>query len=717
MPNANNNGSTLVQEAIEVRGEGSVNSILHSAMGVVLRRRRMLTAISGTIFALLTVVIALMPSKYEATALVKIDPTHSAAMGQMTDQTSLPDTLMVDTEANVMQSKDVIRAVVNKLDLANDPDLNEGVTPLPANASPDERAAYVDSIVDNVIKELTVSRDKSTYIVSIAYDSPNPRKAAQIANSIAEAYIESSVGRRSGTAERQAQGINEDLKKLSDQATAADQALAQYRAQTGLVDTSGGNQSVTDKQVGPIATSLATAEALAAEANSAYAVAKAQQKSGGIESVSAVLSSDVVHNLRIQRATLLSAKAEADARYGPKHPETIKIVNQLNEIDQQISAEANRIVAGLQNAATAATAQSQSLRGSLNQLRSAQSTDLRYSAAAETLKAKAATAHDSYSILAARAQAIGQIAASSLSQAQIVEAATAPDKPSKPKRLLLLLASLLGSVSLGLAVIAAQEVVSAGMQTSNELRTLGLRMLAAVPKLDLHESMAEQEVVTQPMGAFAEAYRMLRRAINVSELSSQQVIIVTSALPQEGKTASALSLAQVMAMAGSKVVVVDTDVRHPSIGKRLNTDGEVGIVEVIRGEVDIETAIVSSHVPNLDVIPVANSLFSPEDLFAGEAFEKLIADLRTRYQYVVLDSPPLLGIADARVIAKVGDAVVMAVRWGATPRGAVEAALEFLRIDGAKILGAIYTIVDATSENYGVSYYSSKYKNYYVEGE
>ena len=374
-------------------------------------------------------------------------------------------------------------------------------------------------------------------------------------------------------------------------------------------------------------------------------------------------------------------------------------------------------MAGLQNAATAATAQSQSLRGSLNQLRSAQSTDLRYSAAAETLKAKAATAHDSYSILAARAQAIGQIAASSLSQAQIVEAATAPDKPSKPKRLLLLLASLLGSVSLGLAVIAAQEVVSAGMQTSNELRTLGLRMLAAVPKLDLHESMAEQEVVTQPMGAFAEAYRMLRRAINVSELSSQQVIIVTSALPQEGKTASALSLAQVMAMAGSKVVVVDTDVRHPSIGKRLNTDGEVGIVEVIRGEVDIETAIVSSHVPNLDVIPVANSLFSPEDLFAGEAFEKLIADLRTRYQYVVLDSPPLLGIADARVIAKVGDAVVMAVRWGATPRGAVEAALEFLRIDGAKILGAIYTIVDATSENYGVSYYSSKYKNYYVEGE
>lgn len=703
-------------------GAESISSIFRQVVDILRLRWRTLAAIIIGVTLIGTVLVLMMTPKYEAVARVKIDPSKSAALGQITDAaTSFPDQAVVDTEVSVMRSHDIAVSVTQRERLLTDPEFTRNLPPLPPHPTSAELTDRTETVAQALLGKMSATREKATYIVEIGFLSTDPQRASRLANAFATAYMDASLNRRNGTAGRQAEFLQKRLGELSSQATAADQRLAAYRAATGVVQTAGGASStVIDQQIAPLAGQLATAQSDAAAALAKVATARAQIRTGGIDAVSAVLDSEVIKNLRSQRALLLAEQGEVMTRYGPKHPETLKTNQQIRTIDQQILDEASRVIGGLESQARAASARAASLQSSLNVLRGQQSSNTRASAMAETYERQADSSKQAYDRLAQQAQTSDQAASSSLSQAQIVENAIPPSRPSKPNKPLLLVATFMLAVLAGLGTVCVQELTSSGLRSVADVRRLGIDVLATVPKLtgsELkdggHDASPAEQIATKPMSSFAEAFRVARRSLMSPSGHQPRVVAITSTLPEEGKTTSSLSLARVMAMAGERTLIIDTDLRRAGLRQALAVQPERGLIELLHGNAILEQVIFADQVVGLDVLPVAHANFSPEDIFSGEAMPNLLAHLRDKYDRVVLDCAPLLGVADARTIALLSDAVLVAIKWNATPRNAIATALGWLTRDHAPVVGALLTMVDPAVEAYGALYYSSKYAKYY----
>ena len=255
------NTSTLDEPGFQsAEQQSGFSAIMKSALSALRRRWLMLAFIILLIFGATVIAVTMMTPKYSAMTRIKIDPSQSAALGQLNEQNGSPDQAIVDTEVSVMRSLDIARAVVKKEHLVGDREFSAGLPDVraPGPGAPD---AQVEEVARAVLLAMTAQRERATYIVELSIASSDPAKAARIANTFAEQYIAASLDRRSGTAERQADFLTGQLKALSDKAADADSRLAQYRAGAGVVTTGVGSatSTVTDQQIAPLAGQLATA--------------------------------------------------------------------------------------------------------------------------------------------------------------------------------------------------------------------------------------------------------------------------------------------------------------------------------------------------------------------------------------------------------------------------------------------------------------------------
>jgi succinoglycan biosynthesis transport protein ExoP len=682
------------------------------------RRWKTLAAITLVVMLAVLAVVMLITPQYVATARLRVEPTQGALVGQVPTGSNMPDQSIVETEASVMRSHDLAVQVVRKLNLAKDSEFTKDMPPLPANAAQADRDARIDDVADVVADNVSVSREKATYVIDLSFKSVDPSKAARLANAFADAYIESNLSRRAGTASRQAAMLQGRVRGLATAAQNADAQLAQYRASAGIVGE--GAVSVTDQQISPLAGQVATAESEAAAARSKLAVAQRQVAGGGSTAVSAVLGSNVISNLRAQRATLVSQFSEISTRYGPRHPETLRVKEQLQAIDQQIQDEATRVIGGLQSDASAATARAASLRGELQRLKGAQAVETRSTVAADSYKRRADAAHQAYNQAAELAQRTNQIAANPLSQAQLVEGATIPQKPSAPNKKMLVIAGVGFALLLGCIAVAGQELLSSGLRTRGDMERLGVPLITAVPlqgKPRGRDRISPAEsLVNAPFTAYAEAFRTIRSTLTIGSEQPIKVVAFVSSLPGEGKTTTSLSLARVMALSNERTLIIDCDTRRAGLGALLGAKADAGLVEVLRDGVSIDLAISRDVVGNLDFVTVTSASFVSADLFSGDRARDLIQTLRGRYDRIILDTPPLLGVADARAIAALADAVILVVRWEKTHANAVRSALEVLDRGQAPLIGSVYSMVDPNASVSGASYYSNRYAPYYQQG-
>jgi succinoglycan biosynthesis transport protein ExoP len=221
-------------------------------------------------------------------------------------------------------------------------------------------------------------------------------------------------------------------------------------------------------------------------------------------------------------------------------------------------------------------------------------------------------------------------------------------------------------------------------------------------------------VADRSTSLFSESLRMARASIfGVRTAKPVKVIAFTSAVPAEGKTTTALALSRMLAINGSRTLLIDCDVRRASLRSLTGAEAKAGLVEILEHGALASDAIVSDTVEGLDLLTVLRPYYSSEDLFGGENMARLLQELSGQYDHVVLDLPPVLGLADSRFVAALADAVIMVVRWGKTPLGAVSTAVQQLQADEAAIMGVIMTMVDPSSEAIGGMYYSQKYGSYY----
>ncbi|MGE4324105.1 MAG: AAA family ATPase, partial [Sphingobium sp.] len=308
-----------------------------------------------------------------------------------------------------------------------------------------------------------------------------------------------------------------------------------------------------------------------------------------------------------------------------------------------------------------------------------------------------------------------QATQNSSAQAVVIERAQPPLSPAFPNKPLILALGLVAAVVVGGGTIAMQEMLVTGMQTVEEAENiLGIPVLAAVPKVGRVGNPAD--ILTErPTSLFAESLRIARASIlGVRGTRPPQIIALTSALPGEGKTTTALSFARTLAMNGARTLLVDCDVRRASMrGLLPHANVASGLIELLHGEATLDEVIQPSGTENLDHLLVRSPYFSSENLFGDGKMEGLLAQLRQRYESIVLDLPPLIGLADGRFIAALADVAVLVIRWNATPADAASSALGWLKSDGANPVGSIYTMVDTSAEAIGGLYYSKKYSAYY----
>lgn len=680
----------------------AVAEMFRLGLGTLKKRWLALVTVVSTIFGLGMLGIFFLPSDYSSTARIRIDPSQNPLAGRPLHANALA-TESIATEISRIRSIDIATQVVTELGLIQDPSFHRIVAEEGSitTHSAEERARI---IAEALLQNLTVRREDQTYILSVTFSGRSASQTADIANAFARLYLVAAVQSDLGRAQRQADSYRLRMEAVGAEARAADAAVADYRANAGLTrpqvrgEGEGNSQQeiyrLSDPRIGPLSTNLAQARSSAAAARAVASSARRQIAAGNIEGVVQVRESRVITQLRRQRAQIMSDAAQIQARYGSQHPEMSRIGNQVSAINLQIKDEAERIVASLEANALAAEARVASLDAAINTLQSERGEALRAEVTASSLERAATDRHAAYDAVSRGYVDSIQATQNNVPQASVIQQATTPPFPTSPNKQLLAALALVVSLVAGVGTIALQESLASGLRTIDDIEAqFGVPVLTAIPSV--RQNSPADLLLTAPSSQYAEAFRIARAALTASSATQNlRVIAITSAVPGEGKSTVALSFARIFAIARKRTLVIDCDVRRGSLFDITASNGpEVGLVEVLRGEAQVNEAIATGELEGLDHLFVLKPYFSSEDLFAGDRMKGVLDSLRPHYDMIVLDLPPMVGLADGRYLAALADAVLLVVRWDETSVQAVDSALATLRLDGVEPAGAIYSQV------------------------
>lgn len=737
-------GSGYETSNAPVNDTGALSFDLNIAIATFRRRFRLFAAVAVVVFAAVVLFTLQQTPRYTATAQVMLDVRKEQVTDMSAVLSGLPaDSAVVDTEVEVLKSRSLAARVVKDLKLEQDPyfnpylpsakgatawfsSLKKAAAPV-AVTDPAELQRRRERIVDNVLSGLKVRRAGLTYLISIEYTHTDPRRAADLANAFANLYLTEQLEAKFDATQKANEWLDTRVGELRDQVAQADAAVQQYKIANNLLSAEGA--TLTEQEISGLNQQLALSRAAQAETDARLAIARQQLARGSTgEDVGESLNSPVVQQLRKQRAEKSAQVADLSGRYGDRHPDLLKAKRELADIDTQIQAEIRRIISNLEAQAQVARQRTGSVAASVSQSKGTLAGNNRAAIGLAELERKAQSVKTLYETLLSRFKQTTTQEGIEQADARVVSPAKIPTRASYPKPSLNLALGLVLALGAGLASIVLAEILMAGLFTEDEVeRRLGLPYLGAVPSLDttvddaktLRGMTPPEYLMAKPLSSFAESLRKLRASILFSKVGETvKVVAVTSSLPGEGKTTTTFSLARTLATSGAKVIVVDCDLRQSAISQFLKEPAQVGLLEVLNGVATLDQALINDE-SGAQILPLAKSAYTPRDVLGSAAMHRLLQELRNRYEIVLLDTAPLLAIADTRILAPHTDAVVMLVRWKKTPVKAVQSALALLQGTRAFIAGVALTQMDLKAQSrygYGDSYYYyANYRKYYAD--
>lgn len=720
---------------------------LRAALGLLWRRKGLLlaTVLLTTLGASL-LALQLTP-RYTAAAEILIAP-RTAKVVDIEDvlEALRPDRTTVQTEVEVLRSRTLAETVADRLGLVRVPEFNRRLRPPslrepgrwlsslldatgPVTPEEAERMAR-DETVDALIDALTVEAVKISRVVSVAVTSEDPELAAAIANTLADTYLDEQLLAKSRATRQASVWLNERVAALREQVEASNQAVEDHRQAHGL--TQAKDTILVEEQISDVNTRLIAAQAETAGADASLRQARELMASeGGIYGAADVLASPLIQNLRLQEAQIAGDAAQMTAEYGPRHPKMINIAAELSDIRAKIGSEVERIVHGLENAVNVARTRERTLEGSLEALKAEASRLTSAQVRLRVLEREAEANQGLFDVFLARWKETGQQEELQNPDGRIISRAIVPVTPSWPNLMATVLIGFLSSLVLGLVLVyLVEQLFDRGFRHPDQLEELlGVGTLTSIPMQKDDQSLADH-VLDKPTSALAESLRMLHTGLLLADVDGTPcvTVLVTSSVAGEGKTFIATSLARQLASVGHKVLLVDADLRHGRVAERLGMDAGDGLANVLtQRTMTVEEAIRRDERSGLDVLPAGRTELSAANIIRSRHMADLIGSLRSRYELIVIDSPPLLLVSDARTLARLADRTVFVVRWADTARGIAAAGLKTLAEGEARIAGAVLSMVEPRKNagyyypygyGYGPGAYGSskKYRAYYAEG-
>jgi succinoglycan biosynthesis transport protein ExoP len=709
---------------------------LHRYIAAFRRRQRLFLGIVVAVFALAMVVTYQIKPRYTATASVMLDSRQEKVVDAQQVLSGLPmDSATVDTQVEVLKSRTLAQKVVDVLHLEQDEEFNPSkpglLSMIPGlgggRPSAEQRR---QAVVERVLKQLNVKRQGLTYVIGVNFESTSPTKAALIADTFADRYLLEQLDAKFDATRRASDWLNSRLGGLRSQVEDAEAQVQAYRSAHGLMTTGEAGATITQQEISTLNTQYATAKAEQAEADAKLNTARAQiAKGSNGDDLGEALSSQTISQLRQKRAELSGQVADLAGKYGPRPPEMLKAQRQLADIDAQIQAEIRRVSSNLEAQASVARQRAASIGGSLNSSKGSLATSNAASVKLNELQRNADSVRALYQSFLDRFKQTTAQQGIEQSDARVVSHAKVPTAASFPNIPLNALLGLVLGVGMAIAAMMIVEALENGLFTSEDVeKLLGVPHLGSIPTVastldgqkagDKAKMSPTRYVVDKPLSSFAESFRNLRTSILFSRIGEPiRTVAITSALPGEGKTTTCICLGRVMAMGGTSTVVVDCDLRRRTVNRLFSEEPSVGLLEVLAGTATLDEALIKDEASGAVFLPLAKSSYTPKDVFASAAMDRLLEELRRRFEVTLLDTAPILPVADTRVLAPKADVTVFLARWRATPRKATENALKQLEGVGAYIAGVSLTQMDMKEQarsGYGdAGYYYRSYHQYY----
>jgi capsular exopolysaccharide synthesis family protein len=725
---------------------------------VLIKRKWLIVGCLVTIFSLVAIASLRMTKIYEASGTIAVNKPDNSLSFQNNTTFSLDyyDPSELETEVQILKSDALALEVIRELNLDRRSD-SDSQTPASLDLEPDPLQSdpgKASALIGGFEGSLRVALSLNSRIIEVHYKSPDPQLAANVVNTLMQTYVEDNRKARFDSTMAASDWLQKQLTDLQMKVEESQEKLVKYQKEHEILGIDEKQNIITSK-LDELNKALTEAESERMDKEAFYQLVQSgdpdavASSAGGVDTGSGVQSaSGLLESLRSKQADLNIQVADLNTQFGPSYPKLAQLNNQLKEVDVQLQNEMKKIVSKVRGQYMTALRRESMLHDALE--RQKQEANKLNESAIEynMLKRDSETNRALYEGILEKLKEAGVSAGLKSTNFRIVDLARQPSYPIEPNIPRNLGFALMLGLATGVGLAFLKEGLDNTIRTTEQAQNIsGLPSLGMIPLgsksaregpkskgLVIASSKEAVELVTmdRPQGPMAESYRALRTSLLLSNLGAPpKVIMVTSALPQEGKTTTSINvavvLAQSLARKGGSVVLIDADLRKPSIHRHLGmgqqraTRGEErlrGLSDVLTGNSTLEQAIsptaILPKLPNLFVLPAGTPPPYPAELLASPKMREVLAQLCEHYDHIVVDTPPSLIATDAVVLSQRADAVVLVIRSGQTKKQSLRRARDILAQVNARVVGVLLNAVDLTSPDYYYYYeYQGKYAGYY----
>jgi capsular exopolysaccharide synthesis family protein len=682
-----------------------------------------------TVVTIVSVATFRMKPVYVATAKIEIDKEATNILpfqGADPYEFEMDVDNYIETQSRILTSETLALATIRNLGLAGTPEFSEGGAS-DAIATGTLKNQKLPPEIGAFLGNLSVRRIPSTSLMEVSFESTNPQLAARILNAHLDNYIEQNYKSRYEATADATKWLQQELDELSVKVRRSEDARIAYERSNQILAVDD-KSNVTTERLADLNKELTDAQGDSLKKQALYEFAKA----GDVDAVPQLRDNSVLQGMQTKRADLSVQYTDAVSQYGPNFPKVQRLQAQIKNLDDEMMRERKGIVVQLENDYREAKQHEELLSKALDEQKTEVNAMSEKMIQYNILKREAEAnkvLYDSLETKLKEAQISSGLKSSNL---RIVDPAMIPSTPARPaKSRNIALAFLVGLVG-GIGLALLRDYMDNTVKTPDDVETLArLPSLAVVPAFGGELTQRKRkgffkatfangqekhiELVAQhlPKSQVSEAFRALRTALLLSRPDRPpQVILVSSALPREGKTTVAANLAVTLAQLGDKTVLVDADLRKPGVGRLLNLSmgKHAGLSSYLAGVSTIDlVSVPHPAIPNLTAIPTGPLPPNPADLLASHKLTEAIAELRTKYKFIVIDTPPIMAASDALIVSVHADGVLVVVRSGETPKVAFTRTRDLLTSVNCHLLGVVLNAVDSGAPDY---YYSYRYYPY-----